>query len=177
MEEKEYDNFVHNLTVNLEKAVHGREIFDIVILCIGTDRVTGDSFGPLVGHKLEEMYKDSEKVHVIGTLSKPVVANNINTIIREINYKFKYPFIIAIDSAVANKSNIGKIVVSNKSMNLGRGLNKRIISIGNMSIKGIVSKDLGSAKNNFILLQNIPLNLVMNMAETVATGIYNVINV
>ena len=39
---------------------------DIIILCIGTDRSTGDCLGPLVGHKLKLIqYKN---VYVYGTL-------------------------------------------------------------------------------------------------------------
>ena len=46
-----------------------------------------------------------------------------------------------------------------------------------MSIKGIVSKDLKYSKYNFKLLQNASLNLIMNMADVVAHGICNTINV
>ncbi len=33
---------------------------DIVILCIGTDRSTGDSLGPLVGYKLKFSWRPSK---------------------------------------------------------------------------------------------------------------------
>jgi hypothetical protein len=41
---------------------------DLMFLCIGTDRSTGDSLGPLVGTMLEE----AGYPHVIGTLQYPL---------------------------------------------------------------------------------------------------------
>ena len=46
-----------------------------VLLCIGSDRVTGDSLGPMVGSALEERYKKS--IPVFGTLKMPVHALNL----------------------------------------------------------------------------------------------------
>ena len=42
-----------------------------VLLCIGSDRVTGDSLGPMVGSALEERYKKS--IPVFGTLFMPSI--------------------------------------------------------------------------------------------------------
>ena len=42
----------------------------VMFLCIGTDRSTGDSLGPLVGHKLRR--QRLKGAAVIGTLDKPV---------------------------------------------------------------------------------------------------------
>ena len=53
---------------------------DVVILCIGTDRSTGDSLGPIVGYKLlNRIIPDSRKltengITVYGTLDSPVHA-------------------------------------------------------------------------------------------------------
>ena len=62
-------------------------------------------------------------------------------------------------------------------MNIGSGLNKKSIYIGDISIKGIVSKDFKKPQYNFKMLQNTSLGLIMNMADCVSQGIYNVINV
>ena len=47
----------------------------IVVLCIGTDRSTGDSLGPLVGNKLKFLIRN--KVHIYGSLECPVHAKNL----------------------------------------------------------------------------------------------------
>ena len=56
---------------------------------------------------------------------------------------------------------------------LGKGLGKEQYIIGDMSIKGVVAKDLRNTRQNLWLLQNTRLSNVMKMAEIVANGIYN----
>ena len=87
-------------------------------------------------------------------------------------------FVIAIDAALSCNSNrIGKIIVNQNKMNVGNSMNKKQLYIGDISIKGIVGKDFKNSRNNFNALQNMPLNIIIDMAECVSTGIYNVINV
>ena len=52
----------------------------VVFLCIGTDRSTGDSLGPLIGHKLREQERRRgfvPRAAVFGTLDRPVHAMNL----------------------------------------------------------------------------------------------------
>lgn len=175
--EKLYDEFVHEFANILSGTIKEKEPSDLIFLCVGTDRVIGDSFGPLVGYRLKELYKEERRVHVFGDLEVPVSISNIEKIIERINQRYEKPFIIVIDSAVSTRVNIGKIVVGRKRMNLGSSLDKKVIKVGDISIKGIVSEDSGSPRQNFMLLQKAPLNLVISMAETTAKGIYDVINV
>lgn len=58
----------------------------------------------------------------------------------------------------------------------GTSLNRTCIHVGNMSIKGIVAPNMKTPMQNLNVLQNTSLNLVMNLADTVARGIYNTIN-
>ena len=45
-----------------------------------------------------------------------------------------------------------------------------------MNIKGIVARDLQAPMSNLRLLQNTPLSLVMELADVVTSGVYNIIN-
>ena len=47
----------------------------IILVCIGTDRSTGDALGPLVGTKLEQV--GIKNFQVFGTLDEPVHALNL----------------------------------------------------------------------------------------------------
>ncbi|NSJ87437.1 DUF1256 domain-containing protein [Blautia hansenii] len=49
---------------------------ELVILCIGSDRITGDSLGPLVGHSLSRFSLPHARVY--GTLDRPVHALNLS---------------------------------------------------------------------------------------------------
>ena len=157
--EEVYDNFIRDFSVTLQEKTKDLEISKLIFLCIGTDRITGDSFGPLVGYKLEELFKNESNIEVIGTLKNILCIHNILDIIKKINNIYDEPFIIAIDAALSNRSNIGRIIVSRSSMNIGAGFGRKSIYVGDISIKGIVSRDLFNPKNNFKLLQNIPLRI------------------
>ena len=53
----------------------GRMFRELVFLCIGSDRITGDSLGPLIGYQLSPYC--SRVFHVYGTLDDPVHALNL----------------------------------------------------------------------------------------------------
>ena len=50
---------------------------EIIILCIGSDRITGDSLGPLIGQQLSR-YR-WKNIHIYGTLDAPVHALNLES--------------------------------------------------------------------------------------------------
>ncbi len=177
IKEEIYNNFVFDFSRILREKIQNLEISKLIFLCIGTDRVIGDSYGPLVGYKLKYLFNDKENVEVFGELGNVVTANNIEKIIKYINNKYETPFIIAIDASFTNKNNVGSIKVSENGLIVRSGLSSKGICVGNISIKGVVSKDLNKPQYNFRLLQNTPLGFIMNMAECTAYGIYNVINV
>ena len=175
--EELYNNFVQDFSVTLREKITDLEISKLIFLCIGTDRVIGDSFGPLVGYKLKHLFRNEENIKVIGNLDNIICTHNISEIIDNINITYNDSFIIAIDAAFSNRNNIGRIIVSPNAINVGSSFNKNNIYVGDISIKGIVSKNTNNLKYNFKLLQNTPLGFIMGMADCVAQGIYNVINV
>lgn len=177
MEEERYRNFVNEFSNVLYALTNGRCFSEIICLCIGTDRATGDSFGPLVGDKLNCLFKDNECIRVIGTLNETVNSNNISEVLQRLEDTYENPFIIAIDSAISNYRTPGDIVVSSESVSLAAGMNRRVEDIGDMSIKGVVAQRSNNPRCNLNLLQNTRLSLVMNMANIVASGMYNVIEI
>ena len=82
---------------------------DIIFLCIGTDRSTGDSLGPLIGYKLKPII--SKKLYIYGSLESPIHATNILTILDKIKANFNNPYIVAIDAALGSVNNIGKVII------------------------------------------------------------------
>lgn len=140
----------------------------IVLLCIGSDRSTGDSLGPLVGHKLKFLTR--ENLYIYGNLENPVHAKNLCETIEEIHRKFKNPYIIAIDACLGSIQNIGKVCVEEKPLSPGSAMNKNLPEVGNLSITGIVNI---SGSLEFMVLQNTRLYTVMQLAETISEGIYH----
>ncbi len=141
---------------------------DIVILCIGTDRSTGDSLGPLVGYKLKFLVRD--KVFIYGNLENPVHAKNISETNDLILKNHNNPYIIAIDASLGGLQNVGKVIIESKPLYPGAALNKNLPSVGDLSIVGIVNI---SGSLEFMVLQNTRLYIVMKLAEVISSGIYH----
>jgi putative sporulation protein YyaC len=139
----------------------------IVIICVGTDRSTGDSLGPLVGSQLAKHQLD--EIHLYGTLEHPVHAMNLNETLSVIHQHFKDPFIVAVDACLGQLTSVGCIQVAYGPVKPGAGVNKDLPAVGNMHITGIVN--VGGFMEYFVL-QNTRLSLVMNMAEVISKALY-----
>ncbi|MBE5821761.1 MAG: spore protease YyaC [Clostridiales bacterium] len=139
----------------------------IIFLCIGTDKVIGDSFGPIVGHFLT----NEKNINIYGNLINTVNATNIYEVYEEIKEKYKEPYIVVIDSALSEKELKNKIVIGTGGINPGSALNKKINKIGDMYINAIVC-ELG--ENNFEELKKVKLYDIFNLSNTIVTAIKNV---
>lgn len=142
----------------------------IVIVCIGTDRSTGDALGPLIGTSLLK-YR-SPHFHLYGTLEDPVHAMNLEDTLMEINRKFDKPFIIGIDACLGQVSSVGCIQIGEGPVRPGAGVNKELPPVGDIHVTGIVN--VGGFMEYFVL-QNTRLHLVMRMSEVIATGLFTAI--
>lgn len=174
--EQDYEEFVSNFTNKIYNLKTDIPFSDYIFLCVGSDKVTGDAFGPLVGRNLNILLQNYyNNIHIMGTLEEPIHANNLTRAIQKIEKDYRNPCIIAIDSALSKEADIGKIFVENREMKLANGTGKNSINIGNISIKGVVAKNHRISKQNFYELQNTSLNLVMKLADITSKGIYEVI--
>ena len=136
-----------------------------VFVCIGTDAVSGDSLGPLVGTLLERKLRG--KTYVFGTLEHPLTARDVNAAAEFIKKVCPSGKIIAIDAAVGRKEEIGGVRISDSPVKPGLGVNKNLSATGDASIIGIV--DERSESGNGLGL--VRFSLVYKIAETVAGGI------
>jgi putative sporulation protein YyaC len=139
----------------------------VIIICVGTDRSTGDSLGPLVGTQLKKYSLDG--IHLYGTLDQPVHAMNLKDTLDSITAHYNNPFIIAIDACLGQLASVGCIQIGNGPVKPGAGVNKELPPVGNMHITGIVN--VGGFMEYFVL-QNTRLSLVMNMSEVIAKSFY-----
>ncbi|GAF66353.1 hypothetical protein BTS2_3253 [Bacillus sp. TS-2] len=135
----------------------------LVIVCIGTDRSTGDSLGPLIGSKLESA--KLKNFDVFGTLKDPVHAVNMKEKMDIITIQYEEPFIIAIDACLGKMKNVGEITISDGPVRPGAAVKKDLPSIGDIHMTGIVN--IGGMMEYFVL-QNTRLFTVMSMADMMA---------
>jgi len=141
-----------------------------ILLCIGTDRSTGDCLGPLVGSKLAASGQNF--FHVYGTLEHPVHASNLKQRLEEIYRHHENPLIIAVDSCLGSLESVGCANIGDGSLQPGAGVNKNLPPVGKIHITGIVN--VGGFMEYFVL-QNTRLNLVMRLADLIVEGLMNTI--
>lgn len=141
---------------------------DLVFLCIGTDRATGDSLGPLIGSELLRRLNRYKGVHVFGNLEDPVHATNLDSNIKEIYALYDNPFIVAIDSSLGSVNRIGYLTIKNGPMRPGAGVKKDLQSVGDISITGIVNM---GGMMEVVVLQTTRLSLVMSMSNIISRSI------
>ena len=142
---------------------------DIIILCIGSDRVTGDSLGPITGYSLKQKLPTRSMVKIFGCLDSPVNAKNLEDTINMIYNTYKNPYIIAVDACLGRANYIGYITVGRGSLSPGAGVNKKLPKVGDMFISGIVNVNLSP---DFNLIQTTRLGVVIKMAEIISSGLY-----
>ena len=146
---------LYNLIARSEKSYD-----DLCIFCIGTDRSTGDSFGPLCGHMLSRL--NLYNFRLFGTFEQPVHAITLPQALEQINPERS--LVIAVDASVGNPDYIGYIGVGSDPVRPGSGLGKELPEVGDISLTGIVA--MGGV-SPFLMLQNASLGLVYHMSEDV----------
>lgn len=133
-----------------------------VILCIGSDRVTGDALGPIVGQMLVERDVDA---FVYGTLSRPVTALNLRENVRHIRAVHTDKKVLAIDSSVGKLSDVGKIRVAFGAIAPGSADGKKLPKVGDVSITATVT-DLSQTPLSAVRLGMI-YPLAIDIAERI----------
>ena len=115
------DSICFHLNILLKKYVLPGQ--PVIVMCIGSDRSTGDSLGPLVGYKLSKF--TFENVHVYGCLQSPIHAANLSAAIDKIRRQHSRPFIIALDASLGKKEHIGFITIGTGPLKPGLGVKKK----------------------------------------------------
>lgn len=134
-----------------------------VILCIGTDRIIGDSLGPLTGSILEK--KCAGHLAVYGTLQKTAHALNLAQVNAVIKKKHPDSPVIAIDASLGTSDQIGSVFIRSGSLTPGSGVQKTLPPSGTVSITGVVNEE---SSHPYLALHTARLSTVAEMAEQIA---------
>ena len=167
-------NYIHHLDnfglskfcTSIESYLNINPNNEIIVLCIGTDRCTGDSLGPLVGYTLNKFHLSN--VNVIGTLDDPVHAGNLVETMTKIKENFYSPYIIAVDACLGSVDHIGYVCIKDGPLYPGAAMKKDLPPVGNINITGIVN--LCGYLDNMVL-QSTRLSLVMSMSQLISRGL------
>jgi putative sporulation protein YyaC len=138
----------------------------LVVVCIGTDRSTGDALGPITGCELlARGYPDRL---VYGTLDEPVHAGNLRAAVAGIEGAYPRASILAVDACLGTPENVGSISLAEGPVRPGAGVNKDLPAVGHFSLTGVVNV---AGFMEYFVLQNTRLSLVVRMARVMADSI------
>ena len=133
---------------------------EIVWVCVGTDRVTGDSLGPFVGTMLTE----AGAPNVYGTLDHPVHALNLTETLKHIEEAHPDAYIVGIDACLGKEESVGSMELRDGALEPGAGIGKTLPSVGDYSIIGVVNS---GGPMGYVMLRNTRLSLVIKMAKSI----------
>lgn len=145
---------------------------ELVILCIGSDRSTGDCLGPVLGYKLNKI--ENRNFYIYGCLEYPVHAGNLESYLSNIKSAFNNPFIIAVDASLGRKSHVGYITLGTGPLKPGLGLKKRLPEVGDLHITGIVNN---SCDADYTTLQTTRLSTIMKIVDVIFDAICNYLDI
>jgi putative sporulation protein YyaC len=133
---------------------------ELVWVCVGTDRSTGDSLGPFVGTMLTE----AGVPNVYGTLDDPVHALNLAETLERIEEAHPNACVVGIDASLGGAKSVGVMKLKDGALEPGAGVGKVLPSVGDYNIIGIVN--VGGFMEHKVL-QNTRLSLVVQMAKSI----------
>lgn len=137
-----------------------------LVICIGSDRSTGDSLGPLVGAYLKQL--PLPRTAVWGTLADPVHALNLESYTQKLENEQARPLVIAVDASLGKPGSVGLIEVGKGPLIPGAGVNKKLPPVGHLYLSGIVN--LGGFMEQMVL-QSTRLFHVLEIAMVMAHGL------
>jgi putative sporulation protein YyaC len=133
---------------------------ELVWVCVGTDRSTGDSLGPFVGTMLTE----AGVPNVYGTLDHPVNAFNLAETLERIKEAHPDACIVGIDACLGKAKSVGSMNLRDGALEPGTGVSKVLPSVGDYNIVGVVN--VGGFME-YVVLQSTRLSLVIQMAKSI----------
>jgi putative sporulation protein YyaC len=140
----------------------------IVVVCVGTDRSTGDAFGPIVGSKLKAAGRWRD-VFIYGTLDEPVHAVNLAATLRDIRAVHgDQPFVVAVDACLGKFDHVGHIILDKGPLRPGAGVKKTLPEFGDYILTGVVNV---CGFMEYFVLQNTRLSIVMRMADVLVDAL------
>lgn len=137
---------------------------EIVFVCIGSDRVNGDSVGPFTGTFLQEAGGPT----VYGTLDDPVHAQNLAERMNWIKRAHPRATIIAVDAMLGRAELVGNVAVVRGPLLPGVGAGKDLGMVGDFGVAPVVAvQDFAY----MFMLQSTRLSLIVRMARQIVAGV------
>ncbi len=138
-----------------------------VVLCVGCDRVTGDSLAPIVGELLTRKY--NLPAYVYGNMDYNVTAQNLHDTIGKVKSWHPHSPVIVVDAILGEADEIGLIKAYEGGCFPAGAYNKFTSKIGNYCVLGVVESK-GVSRLTF--LASVRLKIVTRLAQKIAKSVH-----
>ena len=142
---------------------------DIVFVFIGTDANIGDSLGPICGNLTG--FSGSNCLFY-GDLTNTITAKDVPYLVNFIKNSHPSSFIVTVDAALGDVTDIGTIKICQRGIKPGLGVNKDLPAVGDAAIISVV----GEKKPDGTLNTVLRLGAVYKIAKTISDGIAGYLN-
>lgn len=143
-----------------------------VVICIGSDRVSGDMLGPLVGTSLREEYRLPCPVY--GCVGESVNGINLEEYLAMIDRRHEGCRVIAVDAALGKKEDVGGVRLKKGGIKAGGALERAGDRVGDLGVVGVVAEERAPQEVYAALLE-VPFSLVEALASRIAAMIDEVL--
>ena len=138
----------------------------LLFLCIGSEKISGDCIGPIVGTLLKEKYKIPYPV--FGTEENSVNGKNVSEYVRLIKEYFPAHKIIAVDAAVGEEKDLWTLKYRVGGVRAGGAINADSEYVGEVGILAVVGRKKGDVLENLLAAPYLKVN---EFAERIARTI------
>lgn len=147
---------------------------ETIVICIGSDKVSGDMLGPLVGSSLREKYHLPYPVY--GAVGESVNGINLEEYLSMISRRHKKSRVIAVDAALGKNEDVGMIRLKRGGIKAGGALDREGERIGDLGIVGVVAEER-DPKDVYAALLGVPFPFVEALAGRIAEMIHAALSV
>ncbi len=138
----------------------------VVVMCIGTMKVVGDSVGPRVGDILKA---DGIDCYVYGDSVGNINACKLDVYEQLLRACHAGDIVIAVDAALGDKDDVGKIKVVGNGLRPGKALGRSGNPIGDIGVLAVVGE---RSEDNFATLASGSVRFIETMAEKAAATVH-----
>lgn len=134
-----------------------------VVLCIGSEKICGDSLGPAVGTILKNRY--GVNAWVYGAEGSSVQAINLGETLEFIERVHAGQPVLAVDACLGKREDVGRVVIRSGGVRAGRATKKLLPVAGDLSILGIVAENSEAPLQSLMTVSALD---IANMADKIA---------
>lgn len=138
-----------------------------IILCVGSDKISGDCVGPLVGDMLTNRF--GVRCFVYGVSGRSVNGKNLSEYIDFISKVHPDSPIIAVDACVSNCLAVGTVKVIDGGISPRRAVTNTTKTVGDLGILGVVGKP---STDTLSTLMSVSIDNVIKISFKIAFALY-----